>query len=130
MARGYSKTIVCGHVGGDPDIRFTGKGTAVAVFSIAVTDVWKDKVSGDRKEHTEWYRIKLFGRRAEIAREYVHKGSLVLVEAKKRSERYTDKDGIERYSDEFVGDDIKLLDAAKDGAAGESPADDHAGDES
>lgn len=130
MARGYSKTIICGHVGDEPEIRATSTGKPVAVFSVAVTDVWNDKESGERKERTQWFRTTAYGRTAELARDYVHKGSLVLVEAEYRSEKYVDKEQVDRYSSEFVVRDLKFLDRAPTGStADELPAVERAADE-
>ncbi len=106
-------TVVTGHVGGDPEIRATAGGTSVATFSIATTDVWKDKATGERKERTDWHRIKLFAGLADVAKDYVKKGSLVQVQGSPRSDRYTDSAGVERYSHEVIGDKLFLLDRAE-----------------
>lgn len=108
--RGINKSILVGTLGGDPELRFTAAGLAIATFSIATNESWKDKETGEKRERVEWHRIKIFGRLGEIAGEYLKKGSRVYVEGKHRTEKYTDKEGIERFSAEIHAYDLQLLD--------------------
>jgi single-strand DNA-binding protein len=100
---------IIGHLGKDPEVRYLPSGEAVANFSIATTEKWKDKNTGEVKEDTEWHRITMFSRLAEIAGEYLHKGSQVFVQGKIKTRKYTDKDGVERYSTEIRADVLKML---------------------
>ena len=99
----YHRTIVVGNLGADPEVRQTNDGTAVAELRLAVNERWKTG------EHTEWYRVVFFGRQAEVAQEYLTKGRQVLVEGRMRTEKYTDRDGVERYSVKLMGDQLKLI---------------------
>jgi single-strand DNA-binding protein len=109
MARGINKVILVGNLGADPEVRYTGGGTAIASLRIATSEQWTDKQSGQKQERTEWHRVKLFGRLAEIAGEYLKKGSQIYVEGSLRTDKYTDKDGIERYSTDIIGNDLQML---------------------
>jgi single-strand DNA-binding protein len=100
---------VIGHVGKDVEVRYTTAGEALVNFSIATTDKWKDKQTGEAMEATEWHRISFFGRRAEVIGEYVRKGSLLYVQGKLKTRKWTDKDGIERYSTDISGNEFKIL---------------------
>jgi len=123
MARGYAVSIVEGHVGADPEVRTTADGKCVVSLSIAVNEVWKDK-EGKKAERVNWHRVKLFGRIAEIARDYVSKGSLILVQGSPRTDKYVDKDGIERYSHEIVADVLRLNDRKPESGSQGSSHDD------
>ena len=103
-----NKVIVMGHLGRDPETRYTQSGDAVTNMSVATSEQWKDK-QGEKQERTEWHRIVLFGRQAEVAGEYLKKGSMCYVEGKLATRKYTDKDGIERYSTEIVVDRLQLM---------------------
>jgi single-strand DNA-binding protein len=103
-----NRVILIGNLGKDPETRYLPSGDAVANFSIATTEKFKDK-SGAMQEHTEWHRISFFGRQAEIAGEYLKKGSPVYVEGRIRTRKWQDKDGNDRYSTEIVGDRMQLL---------------------
>ena len=103
-----NKVILIGNLGKDPETRYLPSGDAVANFSIATTEVFKDK-SGAKQEHTEWHRISFFGRQAEIAGEYLKKGSPVYVEGRIRTRKWQDKEGVEKYSTEIVGERMQLL---------------------
>jgi single-strand DNA-binding protein len=116
MARGINKVILVGNLGADPEVRYTGGGTAIASLRIATSEQWTDKQSGQKQERTEWHRVKLFGRLAEIAGEYLKKGQQVYIEGSLRTDKYTDKDGIERYSTDIIANDLQML----GGRAGES----------
>jgi len=109
--RGVNKAIIIGHLGNDPDARQTANGTAVTNMSVATSEQWKDKQSGERKEHTEWHRIALFGRLAEVAAEYLHKGSKVYIEGRISTRKWQDQQGNDRYSTEIVASELQMLDA-------------------
>jgi single-strand DNA-binding protein len=104
-----NKWIGIGNLGRDPETRYTASGEAICNFSIACTESWKDKQSGERKEMTEWVRISAFGKLAEICSQYLKKGSQVYVEGSLRTRKWTDKDGQERYTTEIRCDDMKML---------------------
>ena len=103
-----NKVILIGNLGADPETRYLPSGDAVANIRIATTDVWKDK-SGEKQEHTEWHRISFFGKLAEIAGEYLKKGSPVYIEGRIRTRKWQDKEGQDRYSTEIVADRMQLL---------------------
>lgn len=107
-----NKAIIVGHLGRDPETRYRDSGDAVTSISIATSEQWKDK-SGDKQERTEWHRVVFFGRTAEVAGEYLKKGSLVFVEGRIQTRKYTDKDGVEKYSTEIVGDRLQMLAGTK-----------------
>lgn len=115
MARGINKVILVGNLGNDPDVKYTQGGTTITTISVATSEAWKDKTSGEQKERTEWHRVKFFGRLAEIAGEYLKKGAQVYIEGSIRTEKYTGKDGIERYSTDIIADEMQML-----GGRGES----------
>jgi len=104
MARGVNKVILIGNVGQDPDRRATSGGNAVTIVSLATSENWKDKQSGQQQERTEWHRVVFFGRLAEIAAEYVRKGSQIYVEGKLHTRKWQAQDGSDRYTTEVVVD--------------------------
>ena len=104
-----NKVIIVGNLGADPETRYLPSGEAVANIRVATSDRWKDKTSGEMKEATEWHRIAFFGRLAEIAGEYLKKGSQVYVEGSLRTRKWQDKDGQDRYTTEIRGDVMKML---------------------
>jgi len=119
-----NKAILIGNLGADPELRYTPSGAAVANFNIATTERWKDK-DGQPQEKTEWHRIILWSRQAEIAKEYLHKGSSVYIEGRIQNRNYEDKDGIKRYVTEIVGQRMQLLGgrgaAASEGGPSDAP---------
>ena len=104
-----NKVIIVGNLGRDPETRYLPSGEAVTNISVATTDKWKDKASGEMKEATEWHRVSFFGRLAEIAGEYLKKGSQVYVEGSLRTRKWQDKEGQERYTTEIVADRMQML---------------------
>ena len=118
MARGVNKVILIGHLGADPETRAMPSGSSVANLRIATTESWRDKQSGEQQERTEWHRVALFGRLAEIASEYLKKGSQVYIEGSLRTRKWQDKQGNERYSTEIVGSEMQMLGGRGGGAAG------------
>ncbi len=109
MSKGINKVILVGNVGSDPEIRYTSSNLAVANFSLATSDSWKDKNSGERKDSTEWHRLVVFGRLAEIVRDYTHKGSQIYAEGRLQTRKWQDRDGNDRYTTEVVINEIALL---------------------
>jgi single-strand DNA-binding protein len=122
MARGINKVIIVGNLGADPEVRYTGGGTAVCSLSIATSESWTDKQSGEKQERTEWHRVKLFGKLAEIAGEYLKKGRQVYIEGSLRTDKYTDKQGVERYSTDIVANELQMLGGHGEGGKQESSA--------
>lgn len=117
MARGINKVILIGHLGADPETRAMPSGSSVANLRIATTESWRDKQSGEQQERTEWHRVALFGRLAEIAGEYLRKGSQVYIEGSLRTRKWQDKQGNERYTTEIVGNEMQML-GGRGGAGG------------
>jgi single-strand DNA-binding protein len=109
MARGVNKVILVGHLGGDPEIRYMPSGGAVANLSLATTESWKDKNTGEKQEKTEWHKIILFGRLAEIAGEYLKKGAQIYIEGRLQTRKWQDKSGQDRYTTEIVGNELQML---------------------
>lgn len=116
MARGINKVILIGNVGVDPDVRYMPNGNAVTTLSVATSETWKDKQTGDKQERTEWHRVVCFNRLGEIAGEYIRKGSKVYVEGSLRTRKWQDQQGQDRYTTEIVANDIQMLDS-KGGSA-------------
>jgi single-strand DNA-binding protein len=114
-----NKVILIGHLGRDPESRYLPSGEMVANFSMATTETWKDK-SGEKKEETEWHRVSFFGKTAEVICEYVKKGSQIYVEGRIQTRKYTDKNGVEKYSTEIRGDRMQML-GSKAGGDSERP---------
>ena len=110
-----SKTILVGRLGGDPEVKYTGGGTAVANFSVATSEKWTDKQSGQKQEKTEWHKIVIWGKLAEICGEYLKKGALVYLEGRNETEKWTDKEGIERYTTKVICHEMKMLGSKDDG---------------
>ena len=117
MARGVNKVILIGNLGNDPEVRYTPSGSAVASVSLATSETWKDKQSGELQERTEWHRVVFFNRLAEIVGEYLHKGSKIYVEGSLRTRKWQDKNGLERYTTEIIANEMHMLDS-KGGGAG------------
>ncbi len=118
-----NKVILVGNLGRDPETRYMPDGGAITNFSIATTDTWKDK-SGEKQEKTEWHRISTFQRLAEIAGEYLKKGSQVYIEGRLQTRKWTDKDGVEKYTTEIIADKMQMLGSRQgmgsDGGGGDS----------
>jgi len=109
MARGINKVILVGNLGQDPETRYMPSGGAVTNFTLATNESWKDKQSGEQKERTEWHRVAMFNRLAEVAAEYLRKGSQVYVEGKLRTRKWQDRDGNDRYTTEVIADEMQML---------------------
>lgn len=109
MARGVNKVILIGNLGADPERRATASGTSVTTLRLATSESWKDKQTGEAQERTEWHRVKLFGRLGDIAAEYLRKGRQVYIEGSLRTDKYTDRDGNERYTTEIIASEMQML---------------------
>ena len=114
-----NKVIIVGNLGRDPEVRYMPSGDAVTNIAVATTDRYKDKQSGEQKEITEWHRIVFFNRLAEVAGEYLKKGSAVYVEGRLATRKWTDKDGVERYTSEIKGDSMQMLGGRSSGGSSE-----------
>ena len=109
MARGVNKVILVGNLGQKPEMRYTQTNTAVATLSIATSESWKDKESGEQREKTEWHRVVFFGKLAEIAEQYLDKGSQLYVEGKLQTRKWQDKEGNDKYTTEILGNEMNML---------------------
>lgn len=118
MARGVNKVILVGNLGADPERRATAGGTSVTSLRIATSESWKDKQTGEQQERTEWHRVKLFGRLGDIAAEYLRKGRQVYIEGSLRTDKYTDKEGVERYSTDIIANEMQMLGGQGGGEGG------------
>lgn len=118
MARGINKVILIGNLGQDPEVRYMPQGGAVANLSIATSESWKDKATGEMKEQTEWHRVVIYQRLAEIAGEYLRKGSKVYIEGKLKTRKWQDQQGVERYTTEIVANELQMLDGRGEGQGG------------
>lgn len=118
-----NKVIIIGNLGRDPETRYMPNGEAVTNITVATTESWKDKASGEKKELTEWHRITFYRKLAEIAGQYLKKGSQVYVEGRLQTRKWTDKDGIERYTTEIIADSMQML-GSRQGMGGGTPMDD------
>lgn len=110
MARGINKVIIIGNLGNDPDTRYTGQGNAVTNLSIATDESYKDKNTGQMVPKTEWHRVVMFNRLAEVAKEYLRKGAKVYIEGRLRTRKWQDQSGQDRYTTEIVANDMQMLD--------------------
>jgi single-strand DNA-binding protein len=123
MARGINKVILIGNLGRDPEVRYTPSGLPIANLTIATSESWKDKQSGEQVERTEWHRIVMYQRLAEIAGEYLRKGSKIYIEGRLQTRKWQDKNtGQDRYTTEIVANEMQMLDSKGGGSAGDAPA--------
>lgn len=120
MARGINKVIIVGNLGADPETRYMPSGSAVTNLSVATSESWKDKQTGEMKDRTEWHKVVMFDRLAEIAAEYLRKGSQVYIEGKLRTRKWQDKSGNDRYTTEIIADEMQMLGGGRTG--GGAPA--------
>ncbi len=109
MARGINKVILVGNLGADPESRAMPSGSSVTNIRVATSESWKDKTTGDQQERTEWHNVAFFGRLAEVAAEYLHKGSQVYIEGKIRTRKWQDRDGKDRWSTEIIANEMQML---------------------
>lgn len=117
MAKGINKVILVGNLGNDPEVKYMPSGGAVTNFSLATADSWKDKTSGERVDKTEWHRVVFFNRLAEIAGEYLKKGSQVYIEGSLRTRKWQDQSGQDRYTTEIVGSEMQMLGSRSGGSS-------------
>lgn len=117
MARGVNKVILVGNLGQDPEVRYSTNGNAICNVSIATTDSWKDKESGEKQEKTEWHRLVFFSRLAEIVGEYLTKGSQIYAEGRLQTRKWQDKEGQDRYTTEVVVSDMQMLGGKSGGSS-------------
>lgn len=125
MARGVNKVIIIGNLGNDPEMRYMPSGGGVATLSIATSESWKDKQTGQNQERTEWHRVVFFNRLAEICGEYLRKGSKIYIEGSLRTRKWQDKNGVERYTTEIMGNTLQMLDSKGGGNMGAQTAPDY-----
>ena len=118
MARGVNKVILVGNLGKDPEVRYMPNGNAVANITLATSESWKDKQTGEQKENTEWHRVVLFRRLGEIAGEYLKKGSQVYIEGKLQTRKWQDNSGNDRYTTEIVANEMQMLGGRSGGGGG------------
>lgn len=118
MARGVNKVILIGNLGSDPEVRYTPDGVPVANFSLATTESWNDRNTGERQERTEWHRLVLWRRQAEVAQQYLKKGSKIYIEGKLQTRSWDDQSGQKRYTTEIVVFDMQMLDSRGEGGGG------------
>ena len=110
-AKGVNKCIIVGNLGKEPEMRYTASGAAIANITVATSETWKDKQSGESKEKTEWHKVTFFGKLAEIVGEYLHKGSKVYIEGRLETNKWQDKDGADRYTTSIIAKEMQMLDS-------------------
>lgn len=116
MARGVNKAILVGTLGADPETRYGANGNAITSIRVATNESWTDKATGQKQERAEWHRVKFFGKLAEIAGQYLKKGSQVYVEGSLRTDKYTDKEGVERFSTDIIANEMQMLGGKSEGS--------------
>lgn len=125
MARGVNKVIIVGTLGNDPEVKYSASGSAIANLSVATSEQWKDKQTGEKKEQTEWHRVVIFGKLAEVAGEYLRKGSQVYIEGQLRTRKWTDSNGVDKYTTEIVipqmGGVMQMLGGRRDDSDQQQP---------
>lgn len=121
MARGVNKVILVGNLGNDPETRFMPSGSAVTNITVATSESWKDKQTGQQQERTEWHKVAFFGKLAEIAGEYLKKGSKVYIEGSLRTRKWQGQDGQDRYTTEIVASEMQMLDSRGGGQSEAKP---------
>ena len=121
MARGVNKVILIGNLGADPEVKYMPNGNAVANVTVATTESWKDKQSGEQKDKTEWHRVVFFRRLAEIAGEYLKKGSQIYIEGKLQTRKWQDKNGNDRYTTEIIANEMQMLGGRGGGSSDFAP---------
>jgi single-strand DNA-binding protein len=115
MSKGINKVILIGNLGNEPDVRYTPAGVAIVNISLATSDSWTDKQTGQRQERTEWHKVVFFNRLAEIVKQYLHSGSKIYVEGNLRTEKWQDQNGVERYTTKIMAREMQMLDGPKTG---------------
>ncbi len=128
MSNGLNKVLIIGNLGNDPEIKYTQSGSPVANLSIATSERWKDKNSGEQKEQVEWHRVVLFSRLAEIAEQYLKKGSKVFIEGKLQTRDWEDSEGKKRYTTEIIAREMSMLDSRQPADSSQQPRSDSTGE--
>ena len=128
MARGINKVILVGNLGKDPEVRYSPNGGAVTNITVATSESWKDKNTGEKQEKTEWHRVVFFGKLAEIAGEYLKKGAQIYLEGRLQTRKWQDKEGKDRYTTEIVANEMQML-GSREGRGGSSAEFDQSADE-
>jgi single-strand DNA-binding protein len=123
VSRGINRVTIIGNLGNDPEVKYAQNGSAIATISVATKETWKDK-KGEKAERTEWHRVTFFGKLAEIAGEYLKKGRQVYIEGSLRTDKYTGKDGVERYSTGIIASELQML-GGSDGKVAAKPPNDN-----
>ena len=118
MARGVNRVIILGNLGNDPEVRATTTGSRVATISVATSESWTDKNTGQKQEKTEWHRVVFFNRLAEIVEQYLHKGSQVYVEGRLQTRKWQDQNGQDKYTTEIVANEMQMLGGRGEGGSG------------
>ncbi len=121
MARGINKVILVGNLGNDPETRYMPSGSAVTNITVATNESWKDKQTGEQKDRTEWHKVAMFNRLAEVAAEYLRKGSQVYIEGKLRTRKWQDKNGQDRWTTEIIADEMQMLGGRGGSGGGSAP---------
>jgi len=121
MSKGINKVILIGNLGNEPDVRYTAAGVAIVNISLATTESWTDKQTGQRQERTEWHKVVFFNRLAEIVKQYLHSGSKIYVEGNLRTEKWQDQNGVERYTTKIMAREMQMLDGARTGEQAQAP---------
>lgn len=116
MSFSINKTVLAGNLGADPEVRYMPNGDAVANIRLATTEEWKDKASGEKKEKTEWHRVVMYRRLAELANEYLKKGSSIYIEGKLKTRKWVDKEGVERYTTEIEATEMQFINTNRPGS--------------
>jgi single-strand DNA-binding protein len=114
--KGVNKVILIGNLGADPETRYSSSGSALCTIKVATSEQWKDKQTGEKQERTEWHRVKFFGKLAEIAGEYLKKGATVYIEGSIRTDKYTDKQRVERYATDIIANEMQMLGGKREAA--------------
>jgi len=115
MSRGVNKVIIIGNLGNDPEVKFLPTGNAVANITVATSESWTDKQTNEKKTETEWHKVVIYGKLAEIAGEYLRKGSKVYLEGKLKTRKWQDQQGVDRYTTEIVANEMQMLDGKQEG---------------
>lgn len=118
MSKGVNKVIIIGRLGKDPEVRYTPSGTALCNISVATSESWKDKVTGEKKEQTEWHSVSFFGKLAEIAGQYLSKGAQAYIEGSLKTEKWVDKNNIERYTTKIIAKNLQMIGGGKPSSEG------------
>jgi len=122
MSKGVNKVILIGNLGKDPEVKALPTGSAVTTITLATSESWKDKQTGQQQERTEWHRVVFYNRLAEIAGEYLRKGSKAYIEGKLRTRKWQDKSGVDHYTTEVIAENMQMLDGKQTGGAATKPA--------